>query len=530
MPFRVVDRKDASAVPNDILLVKDNWNDWFIWITLFNVIVVTEDGSRIEVGYVKIAREGMTREDNRTNLPDRFDQLGEKWFSIGQSENYYETLNQFGAAFRDWFLVALKDCARDLTLLTRYAAEEVLQSSLLRDIDEERVRNRFNRLAFGNAILTPFAFKYTFPADEKSADLPLELTFRVTPGSRPPSNVHVLIGRNGVGKTRLFDLLSRNFLNLVARDGASPGQLSALDPDPFGLSGHGFSGLVTVSFSPFDAYGPLYPELETLKVRYAYIGLIHEGVGGSSAERRLSQGVPDQIRLVVKSRSDLDDEFARCAEACRSGARRARWSRALKLLEADPLFEEANLSGLSAENEEDFKERSRRFFHKLSSGHSVVLLTISKLVELVEEQSLILIDEPEGHLHPPLLSAFIRALSDLLADRNGVAIVATHSPVVLQEVPKDCVWILNRSGLSVRADRPEAETFGENVGVLTREVFGLEVVRTGFHRLISEASVGRSYEEVLGFFSDKLGAEGRGLARMQTLRTPSSRADEEDIG
>lgn len=47
-----------------------------------------------------------------------------------------------------------------------------------------------------------------------------------------------------------------------------------------------------------------------------------------------------------------------------------------------------------------------------------------------------LIDEPEGHLHPPLLSAFVRALSELLVNRNGVAIIATHSPVVLQEVPR----------------------------------------------------------------------------------------------
>lgn len=59
-------------------------------------------------------------------------------------------------------------------------------------------------------------------------------------------------------------------------------------------------------------------------------------------------------------------------------------------------------------------------------------------------KTLVLIDEPESHLHPPLLSAFIRALSDLLLDRNGLSIIATHSPVVLQEVPKRCVWKINR--------------------------------------------------------------------------------------
>src|SRR5581483_11473983 len=105
--------------------------------------------------------------------------------------------------------------------------------------------------------------------------------------------------------------------------------------------------------------------------------------------------------------------------------------------------------------------------------------------ESVEERTLVLLDEPEAHLHPPLLSAFVRALSALLTNRNGVAIIATHSPVVVQEVPKNCVWKMRRSGAWVSMERPEAETFGENVGVLTREIFGLEVTKSGFHRMLA---------------------------------------------
>ena len=72
----------------------------------------------------------------------------------------------------------------------------------------------------------------------------------------------------------------------------------------------------------------------------------------------------------------------------------------------------------------------------MSSGHAIVFMTITRLVEKVDERSLVLLDEPESHLHPPLLSALIRALSDLLVSRNAIAIIATHSPVVLQEVPQ----------------------------------------------------------------------------------------------
>jgi predicted ATP-dependent endonuclease of OLD family len=149
---------------------------------------------------------------------------------------------------------------------------------------------------------------------------------------------------------------------------------------------------------------------------------------------------------------------------------------------------------------------------RMSSGHSIVLLTITKLVDTVEEKTLVLLDEPESHLHPPLLSAFTRALSDLLHNRNGVAIVATHSPVVLQEVPKSCVWKLTRIRAEGRSDRLERETFGENVGILTREVFGLEVSKSGFHEMMQQAAdSGATIQAIVAEYNGQLGAEARAI-------------------
>ena len=164
----------------------------------------------------------------------------------------------------------------------------------------------------------------------------------------------------------------------------------------------------------------------------------------------------------------------------------------------------------------------------MSSGHALVLLTITKLVETVEEKTLVLLDEPESHLHPPLLSAFTRALSDLLVNRNGVAIVATLSPVVLQEVPKSCVSILRRTRLVSNVDRPENETFAENVGVLTREVFGLEVSKSGFHDLLAGSVYeGKSYEEIEQEYHYQLGFEGKAILRsMIAIRDSQAGAEE----
>jgi ATPase subunit of ABC transporter with duplicated ATPase domains len=194
------------------------------------------------------------------------------------------------------------------------------------------------------------------------------------------------------------------------------------------------------------------------------------------------------------------------------------------VLESDPIFAEEEVASLAEAGTDDevLRARTRDLFRELSSGHKMVLLTLTRLVESVEERTLVLMDEPESHLHPPLLSAFVRALSDLLVNRNGVAIIATHSPVVLQEVPRECVWRLRRSGDSVAAERPEIETFGENVGTLTSEVFGLEVTNSGFHRMIAEAAAGEvTYTDVLEAFSGQVGSEARAL--LQALIAMHSR-------
>jgi len=462
----------------------------------------------------------MTEDDGSTELPSVFEALDEAYFSVGQGENYYETLTSLGDEIRNGFLTALRDCAYAPAILDANIDEPALHNSLLRDIDMSRVRERFNRLAHGEAALSPYSFDYIFPPDPLAITPPPVLNFAVTPNSLPATNIHVLIGRNGVGKSRCFDFLARAFLGMPAEKAEQPvGQLLNRAANPWGFgepdADPGFAGLVTMSFSAFDSIGPLSGASSGDK-RYAYVGLVTHEAPQTGAPIAMVRGPR------VKDGHELAHEFAKSMLACREGVRRRRWETALRTLEADPLFAEANVSALADYAGPDLEQRARSVFREMSSGHAVVLLSMTRLVELVEEKSLVLIDEPESHLHPPLLSAFVRALSDLLINRNGVAIIATHSPVVLQEVPRCCVWKLSRVGHEARADRPEQETFGENTGTLTREVFGLEVTQTGFHKLIAERADGRTYEQILALFGEQLGAEGRALARALSVVLPDA--------
>jgi hypothetical protein len=262
-----------------------------------------------------------------------------------------------------------------------------------------------------------------------------------------------------------------------------------------------FSGLIAVSFSAFDNFE--LPEGSKMSISSALIGLRHSHSDG------------EENRLTVKTPKQLAKDFSKSFGLCRQGLRRERWRSAVETLGNDPLFAEENVAELLELNAKNWSHIAEKKFARLSSGHAIVLLTITRLVELVDEKTIVLLDEPESHLHPPLLSAFIRSLSNLLISRNGVAIAATHSPVVLPEVPKSCVWVLPRTGNTSHADRPQLETFGENVGVLTREVFGLEVTNSGYHTMLRDAIEDDwlDYNEVIQKFKKQLGAEARAIVR-----------------
>jgi hypothetical protein len=217
-----------------------------------------------------------------------------------------------------------------------------------------------------------------------------------------------------------------------------------------------------------------------------------------------------------KSLNNLAREFVDSLKVCRIGARRKRWEGVINTLQTDPVFKAAQLTAMIEQNlsiKEECEEVIKTF-KDLSSGHKIVLLTLTLLVEKVEERTLVLIDEPEAHLHPPLLSAMTRAISELMVKRNGVAIVATHSPVILQEVPKSCVWILDRILTASKAERPSIETFAESVGILSREVFQLELSQSGYHQILRELRrESARYEDALDELEGHLGSEGKAVLR-----------------
>lgn len=514
MKFLKVDSTPNAWQKNTVYLIRDNWNDWYYWQTQFNLIYCGNDTSVTVIGSIKIGQGRMKSEAecesneekqifSKPIIDDEFDKLDHDYFSLGQSENYYETLNLLPTTVKKDILVALRDVAYSIDIYDNYKLHPAMINSVMRDISERHLLDALHKLAKGDNSSANYSFAYMFPyKDHKNEKVILD--FSIQPNSVPPSNIHAIIGRNGVGKTTLFAGFIKGIINQNAIPEEFAGWLLVPKDGELVNQPNYFTSLTLLSYSPFDKFGPVEITKIPTGIKYQYIGLM---------EKEKESG-----RLVPKSFDTLHNEFCMSMLECLIGARKERWKACLQTLENDPLFKEVEISKLADSNiqihNEEWKKEMHRYLHKFSSGHLVTLISITKLVEVTEDRSLTLIDEPEAHLHPPLISAYIRAVSDLMSDRNGVAIVATHSPVVLQEVRSDCAWILNRTKLYIQANRPQIETFGENVGTLTGEVFNHEVTDTGFYKMVTDAvEKFDDFETLYDYFEERLGAEGRALAR-----------------
>ncbi|MGW1170600.1 AAA family ATPase [Streptomyces sp. NPDC002550] len=498
MQFIVVGREQGLPVDYEgFYLVPDNWNDYG-FVTQYELRFKQPHKQSEVIGGVRIAHVDMAadRRDEfwRTEerLPRRFESLSEDFFSLGVQDTYYENVSALGASNRAAVLMALRDVAYDYSpdVVGRVWGLRVFRKSLMRDIRHaEAELERLHLIAHGRDRVVDFHWAYTPPRPYGSDRTSPALRFRASPASLPPSNVHALIGRNGVGKTSMMRAMA---------DGVASGTIEVTQFAD--RTAQVTPNVVLVSFSAFDDLH--HPHASP---RFTYIGLRDDA---------------DPQRL--KTGQELSSEFANSLARVRIGARRIRWEQILATLSYPESGFLDDFTGdldslLSEGSDRKFKAGAVELFQPLSSGHKITLLTLTRLVEEVSERTVVFMDEPEAHLQPPLLSAFIRALSNFLSEVNGMAVVATHSPVVLQEVPASCVYKLRRYGDVLTAERPQMETYGENVAELTHEAFGLESTATGFYAaLAKQVADGRSYQEILDDF-DSLGSEARGLLRILTL-------------
>jgi predicted ATPase len=493
--FRV--RKSSGPPQLDhyptVLLRPDNWND-YSFRTLFNAELFLGPKEVVSLGEVKILQRGQT-EGDLTPLPPQFKALTSNYCSLGQAYSYYEALGSLDRDIASSYLEALRDIAYRPEIRDSFEEERGFETSLLRFDGARSALEEATSLFRGERRRSSLSFSYQMP----DGDEPIHFAFGHDDGL--PDRICVVIGYNGAGKTRLLGKLAH-----VAYHDERTSKEPSFVRENGGYVGDRpeFGAVITVSYSAFDTFAlPGHAGSHRAAERnYTYCGLRrHESVAASQSDD--DPGVSREL----KDLDALSQEFHEARE------RALEKDRQQVLIEtADALLREPSFRTTVELPRIDGPARAwHSAFDTLSAGHKIVLNIIVQLSAYLERRSLVLVDEPEVHLHPPLVAALLRSIGRALETYESYAIVATHSPVVLQEVPARSVIVLRRSFELVTPEEPSIETFGENVGLLTRHVFNLDSTETDYQAVLRELAQTMSLEEIESLFPRGMSSQARSL-------------------
>jgi len=436
--IRIYVEEDCKTFPA-FKLKEYRWDDYG-YKTRYKLIYYKEPNQPKDIGVVKI----MKRDSDVTygSIISGCEELGSDYCSLGQSLSYYSCIKDvLGSTYKN-FLNAFRDAACFSSICDDFCNERAFKYSLIRDTDADKALQmaKYVLAGYSETEKFDFVFKVKLPyySDE---DVSIRFNFEKIEEPNNLNRVIALIGNNGVGKTTVLSQLAESLVE---------DNINRFVPHP-----PLFTKVIAASYSIFDKFFNIQPT----SFNYVYCGI--QKVGG---------GIMNDSEIENRSRSSLESIKA-------LGREKELYS----FLE--PLFTQNIMTQLfddSCSFKEDYYMSIRQ---KLSSGQSMLMNLVLVIVANIRINSLLLLDEPEVHLHPKGITRIVNIVNLICDKYSSCCIMATHSSIVIQELLSRNVIILDRDedgSPVVRGMR--VESLGENLTTITEDVFGRSSL-TPFYRL-----------------------------------------------
>lgn len=482
------DYKYGMNKDEGLYFVREDWNDYG-FKTLYNVYAVF-DGAEYDLGYFNATFYPYDEECNFIDFRNlKAGLIQRRIYSLG-GKSYYEFFNKlFSQEDRVKYFNLIGDLAYDTETLeriynkpeklhekygpTKSEGGDVIKDSFFRTRKYFEVLTQYSRIAKGEGA---YQEPYNVIINESNGSK--IISFEVNLKSLKPTSLYAIIGNNGAGKTKLLTKIANSLLFQKTNDD------NYIDETDYiiGTGLNEFNSLVLISYSPFDNNFPKVNEEN--KQFYSFVTINFKERDNLSNE--ISSNIKDMFEGVSKLHKD-------------------KFKQIIQKLRFDPWFD------MLEERIEDMK-LDLEDINKFSSGQKIILLSLLNLMLKVSERTLVIIDEPELFLHPPLLKGYILAIEEIIREGNGVCLFATHSSIVLQEIPHT-----NVKEIEYDFDRKRSvflpvkiKTFGESVSYINDTIFGTHLRNTGFYKFV-ENSTETSLDDLKYF----LGSEALLLKRIR---------------
>lgn len=304
-----------------------------------------------------------------------------------------------------------------------------------------------------------------FIADQDRNNVEVDFTFEHN--AAIPKRTCVIIGKNGVGKSRALGDIARKALRGI-RQGDSK------DTDRITASR-------VLAFTPGNEFTNTFPR-ETWKhpatfYKHFFTSRVRSGSSVNTATANIVELARNDREIAAKSRFSIFMNAVDAINRPEEIAFKSTTGKApIKLSALQTSFEQRRLEFLfDMALDIEPGRLVNGVFYALSTGEVRFVKLLAQACTHIENGTLLLFDEPETHLHPNFIARLMSALERLLADTGSCAIMATHSVYVVREVFHDQVVIVDRDDdgrISIKA--PGMRTFGADISSISAFIFGEE--------------------------------------------------------